>query len=74
MYAFAEHLRPRKRSDNLKRGILCLGRSPLHWKMFLKGQNEGSCYVSGKLSNSQGILMVIFQLREGDKYVGELLT
>ena len=42
--------------------------------MVLKGQNEGSCYVLGKLSNFQGILMVIFQPRGGDKYVGELFN
>lgn len=37
IYAFEECLRPRKGSDNLKKGISCFGRSPLHCKMVLKG-------------------------------------
>ncbi len=55
MYAFEEYLRPWKGSDNLERNFM-LWKESVALEDGLKGQHEGSCQVSDKLSNSRGYL------------------
>ena len=59
-----ERLRPRKGSDNLKRDFI-LWKESIALEDGLKGQHEGSCQVSDKLSNSRGYLWLFFNQGEG---------